>query len=331
MPKEISGEIVEPPDQGDRQPGADDPEAGLPDETAEGSAEEYLAQTTPLEPFPEKTAGLPLNQVASGSTTGAVRSTYLRAARRSAVGRVRARNEDACLSLVAQNDGFEPIPLFGLFLVADGMGGHHDGHVASQLVSRIFSEHVLRTLYLPLLRSEEPLARRPVQEVMEEAVQLANKALYRPDQDQAMGTTLTAALIVGSRLFVAHVGDSRAYLFHGEQLSPVTTDHTLVHALQEAGELTQEEAASHPSRNLLYRALIGEELEQIDIFSRSLPAGGLLMLCSDGLWGLVSDAEMKEALEADGSLQDKADQLVAKALAAGGHDNITVVLVDFKV
>lgn len=323
------GEAEELPDEQENRREAGPPDAGLANEEAVPE-EGMLAQTTPLEPLPEQPSGLSLNHVAGRPARSDLRPTYLRAARRSSVGRVRARNEDASLSLVAQSEGYEPIPLFGLFLVADGMGGHHDGHIASQLVAHIFAEHVLRTLYLPLLRAEEPMSRRPVQEVLEEAVQLANKALYRPDHDQAMGTTLTAALLVGSRLFVAHVGDSRAYLLHGERLSPVTTDHTLVKALQEAGELSVEEAASHPSRNLLYRALIGEELEQVDIFSRSLPAEGMLLLCSDGLWGLVPDAELEAVLLGAGSLQDKADELVEKALAAGGHDNITVVLVDFR-
>lgn len=327
MSVDTNGGAVEPPEEQDSGQAPSPAENGPADENAE-PADFLLAQTTPLEPLPEKPASVPREHVAA---KGNNRPTYLRAARRSSVGPVRPRNEDACLTLVAQSDGNEPMPLFGLFLVADGMGGHHDGHIASQLVSRIFVEHIMRTLYLPLLRAEEPMSRRPVQEVMEEAVHLSNKALYRPEQDQAMGTTLTAALIVGSRLFVAHVGDSRAYLLHGEQLRTLTTDHTLVRALQEAGELTVEEAASHPSRNLLYRALIGEEVEQVDIFSRSLPAEGMLMLCSDGLWGSVREAELQAVLQGAGSLQEKAEKLVERAVAGGSHDNISVVLVDFRV
>ena len=330
MSVDINRGAVEPPDEQKDQPAAYPPDNGLSNENID-PAELLLAQTTPLEPLPEQSAGLPSDRVAAGAARGESRKTYLRAARCSSVGPVRPRNEDACLTLVAQSEGNGPVPHFGLFLVADGMGGHHDGHIASQLVSRVFAEHIMRTLYLPLLRAEEPMSRRPVQEVMEEAVQLANKALYRPEQDQVMGTTLTAALILGSRLFVAHVGDSRAYVLHGEQLSTVTTDHTLVQALQEAGELTVEEAASHPSRSLLYRALVGEEVEQVDIFSRSLPAEGMLMLCSDGLWGSVPETELQAVLRAAGSLQDKAEKLVQMAVAAGGHDNITVVLVDFQV
>ncbi len=326
----MNGGAVEPPDEQDNRPTTSPPDNGQSSESAD-TADLFLAQTTPLEPLPESPSGLPIERVGGGAIKSNSRQAYLRAARCSSVGPVRPRNEDACLALVAQSEGNEPIPLFGLFLVADGMGGHHDGHIASQLVSRVFAEHILRTLYLPLLRAEEPMALRPVQEVMEEAVQLANKALYRPDQDQVMGTTLTAALVLGGRLFVAHVGDSRAYLLSGAKLATVTTDHTLVQALQEAGELTVEEAANHPSRSLLYRALVGEEVEQVDIFSRSLPAGGMLMLCSDGLWGSVPETELLAVLQGPGSLQGKTEKLVQKAIDAGGHDNITVVLVDFQV
>jgi protein phosphatase len=337
MPEANWGERVEGSEEAEQPAGEDMPATdgpvvpGTPDESASDPEEAFLAQTTPLEPLPEKAGVMPLNRIAGKTPAAETRPNYLRSARRSSIGRVRPRNEDGCLIFVAQSEGFEPIPLFGLFIVADGMGGHNDGHIASQLVSRIFAEHVLRSLYLPLLRADEAISRRPVQEVMEEAVQLANKALYTPDRDQAMGTTLTAALIIGSRLFLVHVGDSRAYMLHEDQLSLITTDHTVVQALQEAGQLTVEEAAHHPNRNLLYRALIGEDLEQIDIFSRALPARGMLALCSDGLWGLVSEPELQAVLQGEGSLQDKAENLVGKALAAGGHDNITVVLVDFHV
>lgn len=290
-----------------------------------------LAETAPLEPLPEKPHDLPLHQVAGRAMApgGTLRS--LRAALASAVGHVRTRNEDASVTFVAQSAGNEPVPPFGLFIIADGMGGHVDGHLASQLVSRTVAEHVLRTLYLPLLRGDAGIARRPIQEVMQEAVELANKALYLPDPDKQMGTTLTAALIIGSRVFFVHVGDSRAYLFHSEALTQLTTDHTIVQALQDAGQLTAEEAAVHPNRSLLYRALVGEDLEQIDAFSRSLPEDGMLLLCSDGLWGLVAEVEIKQVLQDEQTLQEKVDTLVEKALVAGGTDNITAVLVTFQV
>jgi len=160
-------------------------------------------------------------------------------------------------------------------------------------------------------------------------VQQANQALQRPEPDREMGTTLTAVLILGNRLFLVHVGDSRAYLVSEEKLGQITTDHSIVQALQDAGQLTPEQAAEHPNRNLVYRALIGDELEQVDTFTQALPGSGLVLLCSDGLWGLVSETEMAEILSQENSMQEKVDRLVNKALAAGGHDNITAILIDF--
>lgn len=288
-------------------------------------------QTAPLELLPETNNNMSSSPLTRN--TGVKEEKYgLYVVQRSHLGAVRERNEDACFTFASESGGDAPFPPVGLFIVADGMGGHLDGHRASNLVSRIVASHILERLYLPLLRGDDPASRPPVQEVMESAVNLANDALYIPDRDKEMGTTLTAALIFGSRLFLVHVGDSRAYLAtEGEELQSVTTDHSVVQALQDAGQLTAEEAAVHPNRNLLLRALMGEPLEQIDAFTRSLPEEGTLLLCSDGLWGLVSDATIQEILQGEKSLPEKADRLVEKALESGGHDNITVVLVDFKL
>ncbi len=288
------------------------------------------AQTAPLEPLPEHVKPETVSAPAGGPASIPRVEPSLQVAQRTHVGAARQRNEDAVYTFVAQaSGGFEPLPPFGLFIVADGMGGHYDGHKASKIVSRAVAQHVLKVLYLPLLRGDEGIARQPIQEVMEEAVQQANQAIQRPEPDKEMGTTLTAVLILGNRLFLVHVGDSRAYLFSEDRLGPVTTDHSIVQALQDAGQLTAEQAAEHPNRNLLYRALIGEELEQVDTFTQALPGSGLILMCSDGLWGLVSESEMAEILSQAISLQEKVDRLVEKALEAGGHDNITVVLVDF--
>ena len=288
------------------------------------------AQTAPLEPLPEHVRKEPASTSKSGPPLALRAEPSIQVAQRTHVGAARQRNEDAVYTFVAQaSGGFEPLPPFGLFVVADGMGGHYDGHKASKIVSRAVAQYVLKTLYFPLLRGDEAIARQPIQEVMEEAVQQANQAIQLPEPDREMGTTLTAVLILGNRLFLVHVGDSRAYLFSEDKLGPVTTDHSIVQALQDAGQLTAEQAAEHPNRNLLYRALIGDELEQVDTFTQALPGSGLILLCSDGLWGLVSESEMAEILSQKISIQEKVDRLVNKALAAGGHDNITVILVDF--
>lgn len=345
LPDEQDGESARAPHHGIETQDVmseDDAEESAGDEVPEGEdmpvapeiettyAADDPAQTAPLEPLPEHVRPEPVSAQEGGPSPAVRTDPSIQVAQRTHVGAARQRNEDAVYTFVAQaSGGFEPLPPFGLFIVADGMGGHYDGHKASKIVSRAVAQHVLKTLYFPLLRGDEAIARQPIQEVMEEAVQKANRALQCPEPDKQMGTTLTAVLILGNRLFLVHVGDSRAYLFSEDKLGPVTTDHSFVQALQDAGQLTAEQAAEHPNRNLLYRALIGDELEQVDTFTQALPDSGLILLCSDGLWGLVSESEIAEILIQEISIQEKVDRLVKKALEAGGHDNITVVLVDF--
>jgi PPM family protein phosphatase len=259
----------------------------------------------------------------------------LRAAQRCHVGAIRPRNEDSCFTFVATTGGREPLLPFGLFIVADGMGGHFAGDEASKVASRTVAEQVLSHIYMPLLKGDGSVAsqspQQPVQEVMKRAVQAANTSLYNPDPDKDSGTTLTAVLICGRRLYLAHVGDSRAYLCQDGNLEQLTTDHSYVQRLQTVGQITAEEAASHPQRNVLYRAVgQGGELE-IDTYTRSLNRPGKLVLCSDGLWGLAPEVMIQSVLEENLSLQEMADKLTELALQGGGHDNITIIVVEFAV
>lgn len=267
-------------------------------------------------------------------STGDTYEPLLRAAQRCHVGAVRPRNEDSCFTFVATTGGKEPLLPFGLFIVADGMGGHFAGDEASKVASRTVAEQVLAHTYMPLLRSDgasSPSVQQPVQEVMKRAIQAANIALHSPDPEKDSGTTLTAVLIMGRRLYLAHVGDSRAYILQDGQLEQLTTDHSYVQRLQTVGQLTAEEAASHPHRNVLYRAVgQGGELE-IDTYTRSLTRPGKLIVCSDGLWGLAPDGTIQSVLEEHLSLQEMVDKLTAFALQGGGHDNITAVVVEFAV
>lgn len=249
------------------------------------------------------------------------------------LGNVRNRNEDSILIFNTFSGGQEPLFPFGLYIVADGMGGHHAGHEASKQASRLVAENVLERIYLPLLhiRNDSPARpQEPIRDVLLEAVQKANTDIYRPEPEKGSGTTLTAALVFGQRLYIAHVGDSRAYVLADGNLKQVTTDHSYVRRLQDVGQLTEEEAAIHPQRNVLYKAVgQGGQLD-IDTFTQSLPKAGVLVLCSDGLWGLVSDPMIQEIVESEGALEDKAVDMVNMALDAGGHDNISVILVDFQ-
>ena len=284
-----------------------------------------LPQTTPLGylPAPE----LPPTMMTNGLPQTAEPAIHV--AQRCDLGVVRQRNEDSSFIFASQAGGQEALLPFSLCLVADGMGGHHAGHEASRRVSREVATYVLTHIYLPLLRSEP--ASEPIREVMLKAVEAANRSLYTPDPEKEGGTTLTAALVVGRRLYLVHVGDSRAYLLLDDEMQLLTNDHSVVQRLQETGQITAEEAENHPHRNLLYNALTGSDLE-IDTYTRSLPRRGLILLCSDGLWGSVPDGKMKAILQDTSlSLQARADVLVQEAIFGGSTDNITAVLMDFRL
>ena len=252
----------------------------------------------------------------------------MRVATRCGLGAVRERNDDSCLVFSSEAGGHFPMLPFGLYVVADGMGGHANGHIASKVASRVAARHILNKIYMPLLQGESAPT-HPIQEVIVDAVQAANVAVYQQDPDSDSGTTLTVALVLGRRLHIAHVGDTRLYLMGDGEFKPITTDHSLVQRLQDVGQLTAEQATIYGYRHVLLRAIGQEEEVEIDTFMRLLPKKGKLLLCTDGLCGLVSDKEMQAILEQDISLKQMVDKLYDAAMSAGGYDNITAVLVDF--
>jgi protein phosphatase len=253
-------------------------------------------------------------------------------------GATRERNEDSCLTFTAGFGGHFSLRPLGLYLVADGMGGQREGHVASNAAARTFAEYVLSHLYIPLLRQRPEPRESDLLDTLERGVFTAHDAVVGngealPDPGglaaDSGGTTLTAGLILGSRLYVAHVGDSRAYLLSEDELRPLTEDHSLVHRLQETGRLSAEDAQTFQYRNVLLQALGQEGALTADTFSLDLPRRGKLLLCSDGLCGLVSPQEMAAILLHDDHPQSQADQLYEAAMTAGGHDNITAIVVAF--
>jgi PPM family protein phosphatase len=223
---------------------------------------------------------------------------------RTDTGRQRRGNED---SLYAR----PPI-----FVVADGMGGARAGEVASQIAVDVFA-HGLPSDGTP----EERLSQR---------VQEANRLIYersRSEQESAgMGTTLTAAYLDDAHLSIAHVGDSRAYLFRDNELRRLTQDHSLVDELVRRGKLTEEQAAEHPQRSIITRALGPEPTVEVDTWTYPVRAGDVLLLCSDGLTSMIPEQHITEILAAYSDLNAAADQLIDEANEAGGRDNITVVL-----
>ncbi len=244
------------------------------------------------------------------------------------VGRVRQRNEDAVFVMTAYQTGGHSLIPFGLFVLADGMGGHRLGDVASALATQIVARHIIAEVLLHTIQRDEPRADRPaLSEILVDAVHRANAAVGT--EVPGAGTTLTCALLLGSQAYIAHVGDSRAYLVLQNGLEQITRDHSLVDRLVELGQLTQDQAAHHPQRNVLYRA-VGQKGElEVDTYVRSISSGTGLLLCSDGLWGAVEEAEIARIIHEAPFPQAACDRLIQAANEAGGRDNITAILVRF--
>jgi protein phosphatase len=243
------------------------------------------------------------------------------------VGQLRDHNEDTLLAFKGVHLGDEASDPFGFFVVSDGMGGHRAGEVASSLAARLVSHHVLSRVYSRLLLDEtadaDPV---PLTDILRDAVQKANARVH--EKVPGAGTTLTCALILGRRAYIAHVGDSRAYLLTKYDMHQVTEDHSYVSRLIELGELSPEEAAVHPQRHVLYRAIGQGDKLDIDTYHQSLPPGSRLLLCSDGLSGTVSEADIGRIIASATTPQEACQKLVKAANDAGGPDNITAVLIE---
>jgi serine/threonine protein phosphatase PrpC len=242
------------------------------------------------------------------------------------IGRQRDHNEDALFTLTTTLMADSHTVPFGLYIVADGMGGHRHGEIASGIAIRAMASYIIRHVYAPLFSLASSTPEKSLQEIMQEGVQAAHRGILK--QMPGSGTTLTALLVMGDQMTVAHVGDSRAYsLTPDGQLTVLTRDHSLVKRLEELGQITPEEAAVHPQRNVLYRALGQGEAFDAEVISSPLPEAGFLLLCSDGLWGLVPEDEMIATILGSESLSLACQRMVNAANAAGGPDNITAVLV----
>jgi|SRR5688572_25300959 PPM family protein phosphatase len=241
-------------------------------------------------------------------------------------GMVRNNNQDSALSFFFTSASEDERPDFGLFVVADGMGGHQLGEKASAVTTHVVTANVMQKIYLPLLEGMDTAdADRPtVSEALTSAVKHANEKVIK--QVPEGGTTVTAVVVMGNMAHIAHVGDSRAYLIHNREIEQLTRDHSLVQRLIELGTITYEESLDHPQRNVLYRAIGQTPDLEVDTMTRRLPAGSHILVCSDGLWGWVSQAEMQEIINNTADPQEACDKLVALANAHGGHDNITAVL-----
>ncbi len=242
------------------------------------------------------------------------------------VGRQRTNNQDSMLTFFTANVSAEERPDFGLFAVADGMGGYRDGEKASAITTRIVAQYIIDKLYLNMLASLSADADRlTVAEILGDAIQKANVAVSQ--QIPEGGTTVTAVIILGDLAYIGHVGDSRAYLITKDSIEQVTLDHSLVQRLIELDQLTPEEAALHPQRNVLYRAIGQSETLEVDAVTRRLPPASRLLICSDGLWGQVPEDVLLDIVRSSTLPQEACDRLIVAANERGGPDNITAVLI----
>jgi len=241
------------------------------------------------------------------------------------IGCLRQVNEDSLCSLttiIDANGGSLP---FGIFIVADGMGGHKNGELASEIAVRAMLSYLLDQLNDSLLGSDPHPPEESLQEILRSGVRYANDLIMQNVPDG--GTTLTVAVVIGTQMTLAHVGDSRAYaVFLDGRIQQLTRDHSLVKRLEELGQITPEEAANHPQKSMLYNALGQGDLPRPDIFTATLPHPGCLMLCSDGLWGVIPDDDIFSIITSAPTLQHACQNLIDAANSAGGPDNITVVL-----
>lgn len=253
-------------------------------------------------------------------------SVTLVVGRRTDVGQERSLNEDSLLTLdIAPVFRSVSAPV-GLFVVADGMGGHEAGDVASQLTARTIAQQAVSQILSPAITGV-PLPE--AKEWLAAVIQAANQAVYdqRKTAGSDMGTTLVMALFAGDTATIANVGDSRAYLLKADGLAQITTDHSLVERLVATGQITREEAANHPQKNVIYRVMGDKPRVKADLFEQQLAPGEALLLCSDGLSGMVPDEQIWQIWHTSTSPQEACDRLVVEANQAGGEDNITVVIV----
>ena len=242
------------------------------------------------------------------------------------VGKQREHNEDSLVAITATLAGKASNIPFGLYIVADGMGGHQFGEVASNAAIRVVSGYIMRKFhpYLFTIPTQQP--EESLQEIMEGAIKESHRIIQK--DAPGSGTTITAALIVGQQVTIGHVGDSRAYTMHPVgRLEQLTRDHSLVKRLEELGHLNKDEAANFPHRNVLIRALGQGESLEVDVFTIPFPQNSTLMLCSDGLWGVVAEQDLLRSLSDAPNLQRACQNMVSAANTAGGPDNISVILV----
>ena len=241
----------------------------------------------------------------------------MKIANKSDVGRLRTVNEDRAI-VQADVNGLT------LAIVADGMGGHQAGDIASQISIEVIQEK-LQSIHPGMSIEEFKIS---IKEAIYEANQKVYEAAAQNKAYMGMGTTVVVAIVSEEVIVIGHIGDSRAYKLSEDTIEQLTEDHSLVAELVKSGQISPEEANDHPRRNVLTRALGTEQFVNVDTRHVYWKENEILLLCSDGLSSMVSREQMLEILRSDNELEWKVNRLVDCALEAGGDDNITVVLLE---
>lgn len=243
------------------------------------------------------------------------------------LGLERKENDDSLFVIVGSADGDDEPPDFGLLCVADGVGGQDYGAEASAISVRTLASRLTRGAILDLLALESNGQSGSTEDLVRLAIQKANREVRSRAEGGA--STLTVALVVGDQITIGHVGDTRAYFISDDEIEQLTRDHSLVQELVDTGTITEEEALMHPQRNVLWNAM-GKAIDvKVDVATHTTPADGYLLLCSDGLWGVVPDEEIRDTILRIGNPEQACESLIAAANDAGGPDNITCVAAYF--
>lgn len=246
------------------------------------------------------------------------------------VGMARALDEDSlCVFTLAGVYESVADPTLGLFIVADGMGGHEGGEVASKLAVQRIAEQLIQRALLPRFAGKFQDQADDLPTLLRQAIIDANDEVYDLAQTRAndMGCTLTMALVVDGTAFIANVGDSRTYMHRQGRLRQITTDHSLVASLVTTGVIQPEEIYTHPERNVIYRAIGIKATIEVDAFVEPLTPGDTLLVCCDGLWEAIRDEGIEDVLLTYPDPQAACVELVRQANLAGGEDNISVIVV----
>nr|WP_317332520.1 Stp1/IreP family PP2C-type Ser/Thr phosphatase [uncultured Romboutsia sp.] len=241
------------------------------------------------------------------------------------IGKVRKNNEDYCKGEIINTD-FGHI---GIFALADGMGGHNKGEVASKLAV----ENIVGFLKENLLQSSN-IKIDYIDDIIKQAYHNVNQIIYEKSISdlafEGMGTTLVISIIYKNNLYIANVGDSRCYLFNEDGFNKITIDHSVVEELIKANIITEEEAKNHPRRNHITRAIGTDEMVIVDIFKKQIDKGNKILLASDGLTGFVDDNIIKNILSKDDDVKSLVQELINTANDVSGRDNISVILIEEK-